>query len=72
MRLMCIKIISNNTCKGLNNEYCLTIGKQYDIYGINSIGYKVINDNDYLGWCVKDYFESIDEMRDNKLKEIGI
>lgn len=70
MRLKCIET------KSRTNEFKpykgLTIGKYYDILDKNEIGYRIINDNDYLGWCAKDYFESIDEMRDDKLKKIGI
>jgi hypothetical protein len=70
MRLKCVKIKSRTSefepYKGL------TVGKYYDILAKDSLGYQIVNDNDYLGWCVKDYFESIDEMRDNKLNEIGI
>lgn len=50
----------------------LTVGKYYNIIDKDEIGYKIVNDVDYLCWYVKDYFESVDEMRNNKLKGIGI
>lgn len=67
MRLKCIKVKTDTKDSMLYHG--LTVGKYYNIIDKDEIGYKIVN---YLGWCVKDYFESVDEMRNNKLKEIGI
>ena len=70
MRLRCIR-----TTYGVDNVTFyndLTVGKYYDIIEVDDIGYKVLNDIGYKGWVMKNYFESIENMRDNKLNEIGI
>ena len=52
--------------------YIITSQFNHNIIDKDEIGYKIVNDVDYLCWYVKDYFESVDEMRNNKLKGIGI
>lgn len=68
MRLKCIEVKTEDSML----YHGLTVDKYYNIIDKDEIGYKIVNDVDYLCWYVKDYFESVDEMRNNKLKGIGI
>lgn len=50
----------------------LTIDKSYPVTGIDNIGYRIV-DNEFRNfWYTKELFYPIEDIRDNKLKQIGI
>jgi len=68
MKLMCIK---NNREFGYHN---LTIGKKYHVYtlSMNTKICTVINDIGRMYSYSTDFFITLEEYRDKRLKEIGI
>ena len=50
----------------------LTINKSYAVTGIDNIGYRIV-DNEFRNcWYTKELFYPIEDIRDNKLKQLGI
>lgn len=50
----------------------LTVDKSYTVTGIDSIGYRIV-DNEFRNyWYTKDRFYPIEDEREIKLKELGI
>ncbi len=60
-----VKYIAENSCY-------YTIGKIYDSFGNLDIFYEVTNDNGMRLCMRKELFENISEIRDEKLKQLGI
>jgi hypothetical protein len=67
---MIVKCKSDNDSIGKLNG--LTINKSYAVTGIDNIGYRIV-DNEFRNyWYTKELFYPIEDIRDNKLKQIGI
>ena len=67
---MIVKCKSDNDSVGKLKG--LTIDKSYPVLDIDSIGYRII-DNEFRNfWYTKELFYTIDEERDIKLKSLGI
>lgn len=50
----------------------LTINKSYAVTRIDNIGYRIV-DNEFRNcWYTKELFYPIEDIRDNKLKQLGI
>ena len=62
----------------VSNEYvglCITVGKWYDVspepfYSISS--YLIKDDRDRWNYLDRKYFRTLEELREDKLKEIGL
>ena len=62
----------------VSNEYvglCVTVGKWYDVspepfYSISS--YLIKDDKDIWSFVGREYFKTLEEIREDKLKELGI
>jgi hypothetical protein len=67
---MIVKCKSDNDSIGKLNG--LTINKSYAVTGIDNIGYRIV-DNEFRNyWYTKELFYPIKDIRDNKLKQLGI
>ena len=56
----------------INNENCedeLTIGKSYDVI-FEGYNYMIINDNGYKWWCIRSWFKSLLEIRNEKINKL--
>ena len=59
-------------CKDSLSCYYLTKGKWYNVVEEDKTHYKVIDDEGDLSWWRKDYFKTQAEVREDKLRELGI
>lgn len=57
-----------------NDGYSLTIGKTYDVIDVNDGKYKIRNDGGLIRifYYRSNLFKKLDDIRDFKLKELGI
>ena len=75
MKIKCISTKSSETIGALHYNF-ITIGKIYEILEIreyySDYYYHIINDNNERSNFYKGCFITIEELRENKLKELGI
>lgn len=56
----------------INIKRLLTIDKIYDVIAISLVDYLIIDDSGNRRWYPSKRFISLKQVRDNKLKELGI
>lgn len=59
----------------VNNEYvglCITVGKWYDVSPSPRLSYLIKDDRDRWNYLDRKYFKTVEEIREDKLKELGI
>lgn len=71
MKLKCISTKSSETAGALHYNF-ITIGKIYDTLEIGDYYYNIIDDNGRKNNFYKGCFITIEELREKKLKELGI
>jgi hypothetical protein len=71
MKLKCISTKSSETIGALHYNF-ITIGKIYETLEISDYYYYIINDNNERSNFYKGCFITIEELREKKLKELGI
>ena len=71
MKLKCISTKSSET-KGALHYNFITIGKIYETLEISDYYYYIINDNNERSNFYKGCFITIEELREKKLKQLGI
>jgi hypothetical protein len=65
MKLVCIK--------NLHAYHNITVGKLYEVIGKYGNDRYIIRNNDGHRMCIKiEQFESLEDSRENKLKQLGI
>ena len=71
---MWLKCITRTVMSNLGHRLAMniTLNVSYKVIDTNNVGYNIINDLGKTGWYVKDYFEPIEEMRNDKLKKLGL
>ena len=67
---MIVKCKSDND--GVGKLKGLTIDKSYKVTGIDSIGYRIVDNELRNFWYTKELFYPIDEERNKKLNSLGI
>jgi hypothetical protein len=67
---MIVKCKSDND--GVGKLKGLTIDKSYKVTGIDSIGYRIVDNELRNFWYTKNLFYPIDEERNKKLNSLGI
>jgi len=71
MKIKCISTKSSETTGALHYNF-ITINKIYETLEISDYYYYIINDNNERSNFYKGCFITIEELRENKLKELGI
>jgi hypothetical protein len=71
MKVKCISTKSSETIGALHYNF-ITIGKIYETLEISDYYYYIINDNNERSNFYKGCFITIEELREKKLKELGI
>lgn len=71
MKIKCISTKSSETIGALHYNF-ITIGKIYETLEISDYYYYIINDNNERSNFYKGCFITIEELREQKLKQLGI
>lgn len=71
MKIKCISTKSSETAGALHYNF-ITIGKMYETLEVSDYYYYIINDNNERSNFYKGCFITIEELREKKLKELGI
>jgi hypothetical protein len=71
MKIKCISTKSSETLGALHYNF-ITIGKIYETLEVSDYYYYIINDNNERSNFYKGCFITIEELREKKLKELGI
>jgi hypothetical protein len=71
MKVKCVSTKSSETIGALHYNF-ITIGKIYETLEISDYYYYIINDNNERSNFYKGCFITIEELREKKLKELGI
>jgi hypothetical protein len=71
MKVKCISTKSSETIGALHYNF-ITIGKIYETLEISDYYYYIINDNNERSNFYKGCFITIEELREKKLKQLGI
>jgi hypothetical protein len=69
MKVVCI---NNSRIGVLNNVNVLTVGEYYDVISHDNDSYLVIDDSGYKGWYDVERFIDLCDIREEKLKQLGI
>jgi ABC-type uncharacterized transport system involved in gliding motility auxiliary subunit len=69
MKVICIH---DSSFSLKNASISLTKGKAYEVIAFTSSLYQIINERGFIFTFPKDWFLTIEEQRDKRLKEIGI
>jgi hypothetical protein len=71
MKVKCVSTKSSEIASALHYNF-ITIGKIYETIEISDYYYNIIGDNGNKGQFYKGCFIAIEELREQKLKELGI
>jgi hypothetical protein len=71
MKVKCVSTKSSETIGALHYNF-ITIGKIYETLEISDYYYYIINDNNERSNFYKGCFITIEELREKKLKQLGI
>lgn len=73
MRVLCIDV---SLVSSIGMNISITIGRYYDVLGGSDIGssnyYVLVDDNGFVGIFLKSNFKTMDQVRDERLNELGV
>jgi hypothetical protein len=72
MKVICVKTDYVGCYSSLSADSMLTIGKWYNVNYVSSDYYNINVDSGIIANLSKSYFKTIDQLRDDKLKELGL
>ena len=72
MKVMCVTTDYTGNWSSFSAKLMLTIGNWYDVLDGGDGFYTIVVDKGYVANLSKSYFKTIDEIRNQKLKELGV
>lgn len=72
MKVVCVTTDYSGTWSSFSSKLMLIIGKWYDVVNEGSDFYTIIWNNGYQANLSKSYFKTIEEIRQDKLNELGV
>jgi hypothetical protein len=72
MKVVCVTTEHSGTWSSFSSKLMLTIGKWYDVVDGGDDFYTIIWNNGYQANLSKSYFKTIEEIRQDKLNELGV
>lgn len=72
MKVVCVTTDYSGTWSSFSSKLMLIIGKWYDVENEGSDFYTIIWNNGYQANLSKSYFKTIEEIRQDKLNELGV
>ncbi len=72
MKVVCVTTDYSGIWSSSSSKLMLTIGKWYDVVDGGDDFYTIIWNNGYQANLSKSYFKTIEEIRQDKLNELGV
>ncbi len=72
MKVVCVTTDYSGNWSSSSSKLILTIGKWYDVVDGGDDFYTIIWNNGYQANLSKSYFKTIEEIRQDKLNELGV